>query len=85
MSSRQCFWIDPLQKVEPGGKWIPSLVIEGKAGHSPMRGDPAKLQTPWYWGYTYEQALGACRAANEDLELSEDEVLEIVLSSMRAT
>ncbi len=77
---RHCFIIQEGQCDEGG--YIPSLVTEHEAGHSPLRGDPAKFQTPWYWGKTYEQAKKVCAAENARLGLSGSDVIDIVASSI---
>jgi hypothetical protein len=60
----------------------PSLVVEGEPGHRPMTGDPSQL--PWYWGKTPEECQARCDAVNKDNGFSEEEVLKIIGSSMRA-
>lgn len=78
---RKCFVILIDQFNERG--YIPSVVVEGEPGHSPMIGS-GELAEPWYWGTDYEQAKAICRSANEDLGLSCDAVNEIITSSMAA-
>lgn len=81
---RRCFYIPNGQFDEHG--YIPSLVTEGEPGHTPLRGDPAKFQAPWYWGKTYESATANCAAENlETFGLTEAEAAEIVASSMGAS
>lgn len=80
---RQCFFVDPESYVEGKG-YIPSLITEGEPGHAPLTGDPAKHQTPWYWGQTYEEAVNICKAQNEQMGLTPDDVMDIIGSSMRA-
>lgn len=78
---RQCFIVLPDQYDEHG--FIPSLVTEGEYGHAPLSGDPAKLQSPWYWGTTYEKARELCAKMNrETFKLDEIETANIVASSM---
>ncbi len=80
MSGHQCFIVFEDQRDEHG--FIPSLVTEGEWGHAPLRGDPEKLQSPWYWGTTIEEAQQVCAAQNRRLGLTEDDVLRITASSM---
>lgn len=82
---RRCFWIDPSQVPDEGG-YVPSLVVEGEPGHSPMRGDPAKFQSPWYWGKTLVEANSMAIKMNyEQFGLGPSQCNEIVLSSMGAS
>lgn len=83
--ARKCYWIDPTQVPDEGG-YVPSLVVEGEAGHSPMRGDASTFQAPWYWGKTLAEANATAERTNlEDFGLDKDEVFEIIFSSMRAS
>jgi hypothetical protein len=78
---RQCYWIEQTQS-DPHG-FIPSVVTENEPGHTPLRGDPATLQAPWYWGKTLDEAEATCDRMNrERFGLSPREANEIVLSSM---
>jgi hypothetical protein len=81
---RKCFYIDPGQDPGEHG-YIPSLVEEGIAGHSPLKGS-GRFATPWYWGKDYEQA---CKIADQEnwrvYHLTPGEAAEIVLSSMVAS
>lgn len=80
---RQCFYIDLAQSDEEG--FIPSIVTEGEAGHSPMTGTGPHA-APWHWGPTYEQATAQASEQNRKVfGLDDDEALEIVASSMRAS
>lgn len=82
---RECYWICSSQAFNPHLKemgYIPSLVVEGEPGHSPLMGQ-GECATPWYWGMTYEAAkVTAAKANMETFGLSEKEVFEIVTSSM---
>jgi hypothetical protein len=65
--------------------FIPCAVIENEAGMSPMLGNGPCAQ-PWYWGKTLEECEATCKHVNkEKLGLTEDEVLDIIGSSMRAS
>ncbi len=79
---RQCFYIPELQF--DGNGFIPSVVYEGEKGHHPMRGDDGTGSSPWYWGKTLAEAQEIARGYNERAGLSEQDVNEIVLSSMFA-
>jgi hypothetical protein len=77
------YWIDA-RPYKDTGKWVPSVIVEGVAGHTPMAGDPAKLQQPWFWGDSYPEAQATCREVNAELGITEEEALRILMSSMRA-
>ncbi len=77
---RQCFVILATQCDEHG--YIPSLVVENEAGHSPMTGR-GEFATPWYWGKTLDRAEAVCARFNKDrYGISEDTAWRIVASSM---
>lgn len=80
MTPRMCFIVLIDQRDEHG--FIPSVVYENESGHHPLVGK-GDLARPWYWGQTYEAAKDVCANQNRSLGLSEDEVVEIVTSSMR--
>lgn len=79
---RTCFYIPVGQFDEKG--YIPSVVTEGEAGHSPLMGN-GPFAEPWYWGKTYQEALSIAARANADKGLTEADVAEIMSSSMAAT
>ena len=80
---RQCFAIVPGQS-HPELGYVPSLVTEGEAGHTPMLGR-GELSEPWYWGTYYEQAKRICAKANEEtFGLTEAEAMDILASSIGA-
>jgi hypothetical protein len=80
---RQCFAILPAQ-FHPELGYVPSLVTEGEAGHSPMVGR-GELSEPWYWGTDYEEAKRICAKANQEtFGLTEAEALDILASSIGA-
>lgn len=81
---RQCFYI-PIDQFHPELGYIPSLVVEGEPGHTPMAGQ-GELSEPWYWGTDYETAQRTCARVNrDDFGLSEEEAAEIVASSVGAS
>ncbi len=81
---RRCYYISPMQYDEGRG-FVPSLVIEHEAGHSPMRGR-GEFAEPWYWGKTMDRAKEVCDRYNLDhFGLSRKQTLRIVASSMAAS
>lgn len=79
--ARYCYVILETQRDEHG--FIPSLVTEDEAGHSPMTGK-GEGATPWYWGETLERAQAVCERFNrERLGISPATAARIVCSSMR--
>ena len=64
-------------------RYIPCCIKEGDAGYFPMRGNPDKLQSAWYWGKTHEECSEICDIYNQDLGLTAEDVREIIASSMR--
>lgn len=78
---RYCFFIDE-SMYTPNG-YIPSVVTEDEPGHSPMMGK-GELSQPWYWGKDIDTAKRIARESNEKLGLSDDDVDEIVTSSITA-
>lgn len=79
---RRCYWLDETCIAPDGTGYIPSIVVEGEAGHSPLKGDPAKFQSPWIWGPTIEDAKRQVVEANAEMGIDEQAALEIVASSM---
>ena len=82
LNKRFCYYVDPTQARRPEG-FIPSAVFEDDPGHYPMLGN-GPGSAPWYWGETIEEAKEACREENDRLGLSEQDVADIIASSMRA-
>jgi len=68
--------------ISDDGQYIPCLAFENVSGCFPMRGDPAKHQTPWKWGADYDKACEIADKYNERLGLTKVEAMEIVFSSM---
>lgn len=80
---RQCFWIDPLHKIEGG--YIPALVTENEPGYQLMSGRDETV-APWVWGPTLENAEATAERENERRwGLDKVEALKIVASSMGAS
>lgn len=82
LQPRWCFYI-PLEGETPHG-YIPSVVEENVAGHSPLMGSGEHSQ-PWYWGTTYEQAQEVCAKANAEQGLTPEDCTAIVASSIGAS
>jgi hypothetical protein len=81
---RKCFWIDPAQDPREHGGYVPSLVIENKAGHTPLTGDGGTGSAAWTWGSNLNDAERVCAQQNADTYgLSKRDALDIVMSSMR--
>ena len=78
---RQCFYI-PVDQFDDQG-YIPSMVTEGIAGHTPMNGNGAQAQ-PWHWGTSYKEARAICDGENLRIGITREAASEIVLSSMMA-
>jgi hypothetical protein len=79
---RRCVRILLGQHV-PGRGYVPSMVTEGEAGHSPLVGS-GELSEPWYWGDDYDSACKIAADFNRRLGLSDDDVETIVASSITA-
>lgn len=79
---RFCYYVVETQDASEHGGFVPSLVIEGEEGHSPMVGDSSKLQAPWVWGDTLAQAQEIAGVFNKRLGLTIQDVDRIVASSM---
>lgn len=81
--ARWCYYV-PSSSNYDGNGFVPSLVVEGVAGHVPMMGRGEAAQ-PWYWGNTLDEAQRTCAVANARLGLTPEECAAIVASSMRET
>lgn len=79
---RTAFYVDE-SMYTPNG-YIPSLVTEGEPGHSPMIGS-GELSEPWYWGQDIDTAKRIAAKANADKGLSEQDVEDIIHSSIVAS
>ncbi len=80
-AQRHCFWIDETQDPDVHGGYVPSVVTEGEAGHSPLLGK-GTAAAPWIWGATLVAAQAVCEAENTRLGLTPKDVLAIRMSSM---
>jgi hypothetical protein len=82
-AKRQCYWI-PAEPWDEKG-FVPFLVTEDEPWPKPLAGNPAKFQTPWYWGTTYPEAKAYADQVNlDDFGITPDQMAAILLSSMRA-
>lgn len=97
--SRYCYWLDQFQTKDQHEKngvdatgFVPSVVVENKYGHSyasyPTKEDPIRL--PYFWSDGFdadglEQAKKIIDLKNQELGLTEKDVLTIVCSSMFAS
>lgn len=79
-----CYWVSETQNPELYGGYVPSLVRENEPGHSPMVGNPERIQAPWVWGKTLEEAQQVCDKMNAKMGIDKREALRIVGSSMFA-
>lgn len=73
-----CIYVSITQEA-PGG-FVPSVVYQGVKGHFPLMGGPNG--SPWVWGPTFTQAKEIAAEYNKRLNLTEDQVLDIIVSSM---
>jgi len=82
---RICYIVLESQRDDRG--YIPSVVTEGEAGHSPLMGS-GKFSQPWYWGSLtpggWETAQRICAEVNAEMGLSPDDVAAITTSSIVA-
>jgi hypothetical protein len=79
---RWCYMIMVGQTSQ--GQYVPSVVVENEPGHAPLSGN-GPLSEPWRWGADYDKAREIARQANHEMGLSDEDVLDIVTSSMRAS
>jgi hypothetical protein len=77
-----CYYIPEGQSDEHG--YIPSIVIKDHAGHYPMSGN-GEWTLPWYWGATRDEAMQVAIYQNKKLGITEEQMEEIVGSSMWAS
>lgn len=82
--ARHCFWINETQDPAEHGGYVPSAIVEGEAGHAPLLGNGTGA-APWVWGTTLEAAQARCTAENARLGLTTRDVVDIRISSMRAS
>lgn len=87
MSKKRCYYIPADGYVEGEGYRV-SVVIEGEPGHRPTGSHPytghPRETRPYFWGHDYETACEIAREQNKLLGLTEDDVTQIIASSMGA-
>lgn len=90
---------DPTEAIHAGRRWayvipdnayrdengiVPSLVVEGVAGHFPMLGNGAHA-SPWYWGKTAAEARAVADATNARRGVSPEDAKAIEASAIGAS
>lgn len=82
---RICLWLDETSYAShlDGTGFIPSIVVENEAGHSPLA--PNTPLGPLYLGPTYADARRIVDAFNATIGVSHKDMLDIVMSSMAAS
>lgn len=78
-----CYYVPAGQDPKEHGGYVPSLVVAGEAGHSPMVGQGPHA-APWVWGKTLVEAQEVCSVVNEGRGVTDEAADLIVASSMRA-
>ena len=81
-NKRFCYYIMEGQTTIDGG-YIPSMIVENEAGHTPLTG-PEAVGSSWVWAHNFEDAKQYASVMNTQLGLTQDDVMDIVASSMRA-
>jgi hypothetical protein len=79
LAARYCFWIPPSPHDDSG--YVPAMITEGKPGYTLMQGSGESAE-PWYWGQTRQEALAIAAEANLRLGLSDEDVADIIASSL---
>lgn len=82
-TDRWCYWINEAQDPALYGGYVASVVTENEPGHTPIpRGNHYAANA---WGLTLDEAKDVAAEQNAALGLTPDDVLEIRMSSMRAS
>lgn len=81
MAKRYCFWIPTAPHDQNG--YVPAMIVEGQPGYNLMLGS-GETAAPGYWGETREEALMIAAEANIRLGLSDQDVADIIASSLAA-
>jgi hypothetical protein len=84
MRKQWCYWINESQDPKEHGGYVPSLVTENEAGHSPLIGR-GKCAAPWVWGKTLKEAKQVCELANARRGIDNKTAFRIVASSIAAS
>lgn len=79
---RRCLWLDETSNRDGRG-FVPSIVVENEAGHSPLA--PNTPLGPVLLGPTYSDAVQIIDAVNASVDISHTDMLDIVMSSMAAS
>jgi hypothetical protein len=80
---RWCYTVPQVQDTKVFGGFVPSIAIEGIAGHYPLTGRGTG-SAPWVWGETYAEAEKVCAHKNMMLGYSEREAFCIVASTLHS-
>lgn len=79
-----CFWINPSQNWRVTGGYVPSIVVEGVAGHFPLMGH-GTAASPWIWGSTLDEAEAIADQKNQERGITTDDQMRIVAASVNLT
>ena len=80
---RHCYFIPKSQDPTKTGGFVPAVVFEGQSGYFMLTGRD-KFSMPWVFGKTLDEAEKTADSYNADrLNLTTDDVNDIILSSMR--
>lgn len=77
---RRCLYVPP-DSFDEGHGYVPSIVEEGKPGHTPLRGNGSGAR-PWYFGMTYEAACQRAEQDNLEMGITPEDARQIILSSI---
>ena len=76
------YWV-PAEPWKKTGKWVPSVIVEGVSGHTPMAGNGTCAQ-PWFWGNSYLEAQEVATQVNAERGVTLEDMVQILFSSLRA-
>ncbi len=77
-----CYYVPEDQEPDPKLGYMPSVVIEGDAGHYPCLGG-SPFAAPRYWG-DLDQARDIASEQNAAMELTQEDVRRIMETSIFA-
>lgn len=84
MDQKLCYYI-PIDGYVEGEGYRASIVIEGEPGHRPTGSTTGMHKArPYFWGHDYETACEIAQEQNKRLGLTEDDITQIIASSMGA-
>ncbi len=72
MTQKLAYFVQDTAKDEEGN-YIPCVAIEGQKGYN---------LTDWEWGKDFKLAEKCAKQLNEEMGISDNEAMEIVLSTM---